>query len=113
MKLKWIVGVTGCAMLVASLAGQAAAASWKFDLTNASAARVTSFKTQEGGEWSQNWLDVQIKPGETYEMDFGTDEGECTVRTRIWFSDETYVDGNIDYCNMSEITVRPNGITWE
>lgn len=113
MKLKLIAGLTGCVLLAASVAGQAAAASWKFELTNDSAARVTSFKTQENGVWSQNWLPVQVNPGETYEMDFGTDEGECTVRTRIWFTDQTYVDGSIDYCNMTTITVNADGITWE
>ncbi len=113
MKSKSIAGLTGALLLSAASVQPVLAASWKFDLTNASQARVTSFKTQENGVWSQNWLEVQIKPGETYEMDFGTDEGECAVRTRIWFTDQTYVDGNIDYCNMSTITVRADGITWE
>jgi hypothetical protein len=39
-----------------------------------------------------------VAPGETFDMDFGTDEGNCTVRTRITFSDKTYVVRDIDYC---------------
>ena len=113
MKSKLIAGLAGCALLAASFATQAVAASYTFDLTNASRARVTSFKTLEDGEWSQNWLKVQVAPGETFEMDFGTDEGSCEVRTRIWFSDNTYVDDTIDYCDMTTITVNQSGITWE
>lgn len=86
---------------------------WKFDLVNKSAADVLSFKTQEGGKWSDNWLEENVAPGETFEMDFGTDEGDCKVRTRITFSDKTYVDANIDYCEAKTITVRNTGIVWK
>lgn len=94
-------------------AGTAAATEWKFDLENRSAANVTSFRTQENGVWSDNWLDEIILPGDTFEMDFGTNEGECTVRTRIDFTDGTYVDANIDYCNMTTITVRNKDVVWK
>lgn len=99
------------ALLVAT--GTVAANEWKFDLENRSAANVTSFRTQENGAWSDNWLDEIIVPGDTFEMDFGTDEGNCTVRTRIDFTDDTYVDADIDYCNMSTITVRNNDVVWK
>lgn len=99
------------ALLVAT--GTAAANEWKFDLENRSAANVTSFRTQENGVWSDNWLDEIILPGDTFEMDFGTNEGECTVRTRIDFTDGTYVDANIDYCNMTTITVRNKDVVWK
>jgi hypothetical protein len=90
-----------------------AAGHWKFDLVNASRAKVTSFKTKEDGAWSDNWLDTKVAPGETYEMDFGTDKGDCSVTTRIDFSDDTYVSADIDYCNASTITVNNDGITWK
>jgi hypothetical protein len=91
----------------------AIAKSWKFELVNRSAAHVTTFRTQENGRWSKNWLEENVAPGETFDMDFGTDEGDCTVRTRITFTDNTYVDANIDYCNANKITVRNSGIVWE
>jgi hypothetical protein len=104
----------GAALLLAGVSTPAAAAShWKFDLHNNSAAKILTFKTQEDGEWSENWLPENVEPGETYEMDFGTDEGECTVRTRISFSDQTYVDANIDYCNANDIYVHNKDVTWD
>lgn len=101
------------AVLAVISAAPALAKSWKFDLINKSAAQVTSFRTQEDGQWSKNWLEENVAPGETFEMDFGSDEGNCKVRTRIAFSDKTYVDANIDYCNANKITVRNSGIVWE
>jgi hypothetical protein len=103
-----------CALALAfALPAPALAKSWKFELVNKSAAHVTTFRTQEEGKWSKNWLEENVAPGETFDMDFGTDEGNCTVRTRITFSDKTYVDANIDYCNADKITVRNSGIVWE
>ncbi|MCG6121375.1 MAG: hypothetical protein MEP57_01510 [Microvirga sp.] len=90
----------------------ASANQWLFDLENRSAASITTFRTQENGGWSDNWLEEIVAPGETFEMDFGTDEGECVVRTRIDFTDNTYVDADIDYCDMSTITVRNNDVVW-
>jgi hypothetical protein len=104
----------GAAILLAGATTPAAAAGhWKFDLHNNSAAKVLTFKTQEDGEWSENWLPENVDPGETYEMDFGTDEGDCEVRTRISFSDGTYVDANIDYCHASNIYVRNDDVKWD
>lgn len=109
-----LAGIAAMAMLCAS-GGSAFAADghWKFDLVNHSNAKVTSFKTQENGDWSDSWLDQTIAAGDEYEMDFGHADGDCTVRTRIDFSDGTYVDANIDYCNASTITVTNNGISWK
>jgi len=106
--------IGACALVLAcALPSSAFAKSWKFELINKSAAHVTSFRTQEEGKWSKNWLEENVAPGETFDMDFGHDEGGCTVRTRIAFSDKTYVDANIDYCNADKITVRNSGIVWE
>lgn len=111
---KLLVAATAVATVLAVSSTPAFAGNhWKFDLENASRAKVISFKTKEAGEWSDNWLDAKVAPGETYEMDFGTDEGDCTVKTRIDFSDDTYVSADIDYCNASKITVHNDGITWK
>ncbi|KAA2237430.1 hypothetical protein [Salinarimonas soli] len=103
-----------CALVLAfAIPAPASAKRWKFEIINKSAAHVTSFRTQEDGKWSKNWLEENVAPGETFDMDFGTDEGDCSVRTRIAFSDKTHVDANIDYCNADKITVRNSGIVWE
>jgi hypothetical protein len=107
-----IVAVTVAASL-AFTCQAASAASWKFDVHNNSAVDVVSFATEEGGEWSENWLEENIKPAEVYEMDFGTDEGDCKIRTRIEFSDSTYVDAPIDYCKAKNIYVRNNDVQWK
>jgi hypothetical protein len=109
-----LIAAAGAAVLLAGLSTPAfAAKSWKFELHNNSAAQILTFRTQEDGQWSDNWLPENVKPGETYEMDFGTDEGECEVRTRISFSDDTYVDAKIDYCNANNIYVRNDDVKWD
>ncbi len=46
-------------------------------------------------------------------MDFGTDKGDCTVRTQIRFTDGSYFDANVDYCNVSTLYIHENKLTWE
>jgi hypothetical protein len=54
---------------------------WKFKVVNQSSTAAVEFRTQEDGEWSKNWIADRIEPGDTFVMDFGTDKGDCTVRT--------------------------------
>ena len=63
--------------------GSANAASWKFKVYNKSNTAAVEFRTQEDGEWSSNWISDRIEPGDYFDMDFGTDKGDCTVRTQI------------------------------
>ena len=101
------------AAVMIALTGQSFAGSWKFNVINQSSAKVLSFQTKEDGSWSKNWLGENIAPGETFIMDFGTSEGQCTVRTHITFNDSTYVDSDIDYCKVSNIYVKESGITMD
>jgi hypothetical protein len=89
------------------------AGNWKFGVTNKASYVVTDFRTEENGEWSDNWLDSPIKPGEEFEMDFGTDEGECNVRTQVTFADGSYFDYNVDYCKVSHLNVYNDEIKWK
>ncbi|WP_041375412.1 hypothetical protein [Polymorphum gilvum] len=107
-----IVSGSALALLIAATVN-ASAGQWLFDLENRSEFSVTSFRTQENGQWSDNWLNEIVAPGEVFEMDFGTDEGDCVVRTRIEFTDNTYIDANIDYCDISVITVRNKDVVWK
>lgn len=106
------VSLAAACLLASAVAVPVQAKEWKFDLVNKSAASVLSFKTLDGRRWSKNWLEENVAPGETFVMDFGTDEGDCTVKTRIEFSDDTHVEADIDYCSASTITVRNSGIVW-
>jgi hypothetical protein len=100
-----------CASVTLAFTGQSYAGSWKFNVINKSGLKVLSFQTNEDGAWSHNWLKENIAPGETFIMDFGTAEGECSVRTHITFNNDTYVDGDIDYCKVANIYVTESGIT--
>jgi hypothetical protein len=91
----------------------ASATKWEFDLVNRSNANILNFKTREGSSWSRNWLNEIVTPGETFIMDFGTNEGDCGVRTRMEFSDGTFFEDTIDYCSASTITVRNNDVVWD
>lgn len=108
-----LIAVSALATAAFMASPASAAGHWKFNLVNASKAQVTGFKTKENGEWSASWLDQKVAPGDEFEMDFGHDDGDCTVRTRIDFSDDTYVDADIDYCHAATITVNNDGITWK
>ena len=56
---------------------------WKFSVVNKSQTAAIEFRTQEDGEWSSNWIKDRIEPGDAFDMDFGTDKGDCTVRTEM------------------------------
>jgi hypothetical protein len=91
-----------------ALAGAANAASWKFKVYNKSNTAAIEFRTQEDGEWSSNWITERIEPGDYFDMDFGTDKGDCTVRTQIRFTDGSYFDTNVDYCKISNLYIYEN-----
>jgi hypothetical protein len=105
--------LSSLAVAASLFAMPAFATSWEFDLVNRSNANILNFKTREGGSWSRNWLNEIVVPGETFVMDFGTNEGNCGVRTRMEFSDGTFFEDTIDYCSMSTITVRINDVVWD
>jgi hypothetical protein len=98
------------AALIGALAfgGSANAASWKFKVYNKSNTAAVEFRTQEDGEWSSNWISDRIEPGDYFDMDFGTDKGDCSVRTQIRFTDGTYFDASVNYCNISNLYIYEN-----
>ena len=69
------------------------------------------FRTQEDGEWSSNWISDRVEPGDTFDMDFGTDKGNCTVRTQIRFTDGSYFDANVNYCNVGTLYIFDHRLT--
>jgi hypothetical protein len=91
-----------------ALSGSANAASWKFKVYNKSETAAIEFRTQEDGEWSSNWISERIEPGDHFDMDFGTDKGDCTVRTQIRFTDGTHFDANVNYCKISNLYIYEN-----
>lgn len=102
--------ILALSMALAVMASPAFAGSWKFAMTNKSKSIITSFKTQEEGKWSSNWLSEPVSPGDEYEMDFGTSEGDCVVRTKVTFKDGSYFDYDVDYCKVEHLVVKENVI---
>lgn len=91
----------------------AADAEWKFDVINKSNIPAVEFRTQEDGEWSENWISKRIEPGDEIELDFETDEGNCTVRTQIRFTDGTFFDADVDYCKASILEIYNDKLVWK
>ena len=90
-----------------------AADQWKFNVINKSSVAAVEFRTQENGAWSSNWITDRIEAGDTFNMDFGTSKGDCTVRTQIHFTDGTFFDAPVDYCKVSTLYIYNNKLTWD
>ena len=104
---KWLL--IGSAVM-ALAAGPALAESYKFTLHNKSQYRISGFETLEDGTWSK-WTGVKAGSGESIEMDWQSNSGNCTVPFRIIYRDietEQYV---VDWCKISNIYVTDDKVT--
>lgn len=99
--------------IVSAAFAPAHADSWKFDVVNKGNSPVVEFRTQEEGEWSENWIENRIEPGDTVNLDFETAEGKCTVRTQIRFVDGTYFDADVDYCKANLLEIHTDTLVWK
>lgn len=114
VKTRFLIAL-GAAVLAASAwtsAGSAEDKHWKFDVENKSNDTVVEFRTQEDGEWSENWIENRIEPGDKIELDFETDEGDCEVRTQIRMVDGSYFDAPVDYCKAKTLEIQPGKLIW-
>ena len=78
---------------------------WYFDVENQSNDTAIELRTQEDGEWSENWLSNRLEPGDTIKLDFETDEVKCEVRTQIHLTDGGYFDAPVDYCKAKTLVI--------
>ena len=111
---KFVTGVI-VAVIGGALAAPVALAGdhWKFNVVNKSNVAAIEFRTQENGDWSSNWIRDRMEPGDKFDMDFGTDKGNCTVRTQIRFTDGSFFDADVDYCKVSTLYIYDNKLTLE
>ena len=86
---------------------------WYFDVENESNGTVNEFRTQEEGEWSENWLSNRLEPGDKIKLDFETDEGKCEVRTQITLTDGSYFDAPVDYCKAQTLIIQNGTLYWK
>lgn len=108
---RWTVAAFAASATMASLA--VAGEHWKFNVVNKSNTAALEFRTQEDGKWSANWITERIEPGDTFNMDFGVNKGDCAVRTQIHFADGGKFDAPVDYCKVTNIYIRDDGLTWD
>jgi hypothetical protein len=107
------VGLAFAAFSLSLSSAMAEPKSWKFDVVNKGNTPVIEFRTQEEGEWSENWISERIEPGDTTNLDFETDEGKCEVRTQIRFTDGTYFDADVDYCKANVLEIYIDKLLWK
>ena len=86
---------------------------WYFEVENESNDTALEFRTQEDGEWSENWLETRMEPGDKVKLDFETDEGKCEVRTQIHLADGGYFDAPVDYCKAKTLVIQPGQLMWK
>ena len=86
---------------------------WYFDVENQSNDTAIELRTQEDGEWSENWLSNRLEPGNTIKLDFETDEGKCEVRTQIHLTDGGYFDAPVDYCKAKTLVIQQGTLVWK
>ena len=86
---------------------------WYFNVENQSNGTVLEFRTQEDGEWSENWLEKRLEPGDNIKLDFETYKGDCVVRTQIHLLDGTYFDADVDYCKASTLEIGDKTLVWK
>lgn len=98
---------------LSAFATSAIADSWKFNLANLGNVPVIEFRTQEDGEWSENWIERRIEPGDKVELDFETSEGNCEVRTQVRLVDGAYFDADVDYCQARNLEILVDKLIWK
>lgn len=116
--MKATIAVALCVGLIGLAGGVGRSAAeegkhWYFNVENKSNGTVNEFRTQEDGEWSENWLSSRLEPGDEIKLDFETNEGSCEVRTQIHLIDGSYFDAPVDYCKASTLEIQNNTLVWK
>jgi hypothetical protein len=109
----WYVLLGVATSVVLTGAALADTGHWKFELENSSNNSIVEFRTQEDGEWSENWIDNRIEPGDKTELDFETSKGKCSVRTQVRYTNGTFFDADVDYCKATTLEVHDDVMVWK
>ena len=97
---------------LALFASAHALAATVFTLKNGATTPAVSFETREDSRWSDNWLRAPVAAGETFKMNFHTQEGDCIVRTRVRFQGGAVAEADVDYCEAKALTATEQGLSW-
>jgi hypothetical protein len=107
MNQPWLVSLAVLAVLAAA---PASAETYKFTMHNESQYSISGFETYEDGKWSK-WTGVSVSPGESQQMDWNTDAGDCVVPFRIIYKDIETEQYKVDWCKISNIRVQDDKVT--
>ena len=102
--------LTSLAVFGALTVAPAFAGSYKFELHNESKYAISGFQTFEDNKWS-TWSDVSVARGETQEMNWNSDTGDCVVPFRIVYKDVETEQYKVDWCKISNIRVHDDSVT--
>jgi len=93
--------------LLASAAAMPARAA-DFILTNETNEPVLSFQVARRGtdNWSRNWLDRPLRPGETRSMTFRSDNHACEVSNRVVMASGATFNAGGDICKVFHLHIR-------
>lgn len=81
---------------------------------------VSGFYTSEddGETWSDNWLSIQVRPGESAEAQFHANSGPCEQTLQVgWVGDggaevlDEPID--IDICDASNVYLEDNNVSFD
>jgi hypothetical protein len=95
------------------LPGLATAADYKFHLYNKTTKyTIKGFQTYENEKWS-TWTGVALAPGEDQNMNWGANEGSCTVPFRIVYEEIQTEQYSVDWCKVKNIYVTDDNVTYD
>lgn len=101
--------------MVASLAmsSETIAKNRHLELRNDAGATIEAFTTYDSadGDWTANWLDKNLAPGDEADMDFDSPSGDCVVVVQIHFTDGRHFQQKVDFCKAKSIAINKTGIT--
>jgi hypothetical protein len=101
------------AVAVLALPNLAHAADYKFHLWNkTSKYKITGFQTYENEKWS-TWSNVTLEPGEDKDMNWGANEGACTVPFKIDYETIQTEQYSVDWCKVKNIYVTDDNVTYD
>ncbi len=93
--------------------GLAKAEDYKFKLyNNTTKYTIKGFQTYENEKWS-TWSDVALAPGENQTMNWGANEGKCTVPFRVMYEEIQTEQYSVDWCKLKNIYVTDDNVTYD
>lgn len=107
--------LTAAALCLAAISTSAQASDYAFRLHNrADGYTINGFYTYQNGQWSENWLDGRIRPGQSIDLDWFSNQGNCVVPFRVSWDNYGADDFKLDWCKgVSNVYMKNKGFSWD